>query len=82
MLKELSLTYAHCPPSYDANARCDYHMGEAGNTIDNCKAFKYRVQGLTNSKAVIFTPTCSNVKTNPMPTNMGPSASVVEDAIN
>lgn len=81
MLKELRSTYAPYPSGYDANTLCDYHMGAAGNTIDNCKAFKYSFQELIDSKVVTFTPICPNVKTNPMPEYAGPSISDVNEAI-
>jgi len=29
---------------YDANAKCDYHGGVVGHSIDNCRLFKYKVQ--------------------------------------
>jgi len=32
--------------SYDANAQCGYHAGAVGHSIENCRAFKTKVQSL------------------------------------
>ena len=34
------------PIWYNANARCDYHVGIPGHSTENCNAFKYKVQNL------------------------------------
>ena len=34
------------PKEYDANARCEYHGGVIGHSIENCMAFKDKVQAL------------------------------------
>lgn len=57
-------------------------MGSAGHTIDNCNAFKYKVQQLIDLKAITFTPTIPNVKANPMPTHARPYVSAIEEANN
>ncbi|MCI97752.1 hypothetical protein A2U01_0119053, partial [Trifolium medium] len=28
------------------NVRCDYHAGSSGHNVENCRAFKYKVQEL------------------------------------
>jgi len=45
-LKPLQPPY---PKFYDANAKCDYHGGAVGHSIENCKAFKYKVQSLIDN---------------------------------
>jgi hypothetical protein len=54
------------PPSYDENARCEFHSGAPGHNVENCKAFKHVVQDLVDSKAINFAPS-PNVNANPMP---------------
>ena len=34
------------PIWYNANARCDYHVGIPGHSTKNCIALKYKVQNL------------------------------------
>lgn len=66
-LKELTPAISPYPPGYDANARCEYHMGAPGHTVENCKALKHKVQDLIECKAISFTTVSPNVATNPMP---------------
>lgn len=42
-LKELRAMYPPFLSGYDANARCDYHMGASGHTLDNYKSLKHKV---------------------------------------
>lgn len=72
--------YHSFPPDYDANARCDYHIGALGHTNDNFKALKHKVHNLIISKAITFTPSDSNIKSNLMLTHVSPSISVVEES--
>lgn len=55
------------PLGYDANARCEFHLGAPGYTVENCRALKHKVQDLTDLKAIIFTPDDLNVLFNHMP---------------
>lgn len=55
------------PPGYDVNARCEFHSGAPGYSVENCKALKYKVQDLINYNAITFAPNGPNVKNNPMP---------------
>ncbi|KAK2372964.1 hypothetical protein QL285_074036 [Trifolium repens] len=41
------------PNWYDPKAKCEFHLGAEGHTIDNCKAFKYKVQELFDQKLLI-----------------------------
>ncbi|RDX90078.1 hypothetical protein CR513_28098, partial [Mucuna pruriens] len=34
------------PRSYDPNAKCEYHEGGPGHTMENCWALKHRIQDL------------------------------------
>ncbi|XP_058745783.1 uncharacterized protein LOC131618617 [Vicia villosa] len=77
-------TPAKLPANWDANARCEFHFGAPGHSIENCKALKHQVQNLLDSKAIEFTPTQGpNVVQNPMPphgTHAANAIEVVEDA--
>jgi hypothetical protein len=54
------------PPSYNENAKCEFHSGAPGHNVEDCKAFKHVVQDLVDSKAINFAPS-PNVNANPMP---------------
>ncbi|KAI5405671.1 hypothetical protein KIW84_052437 [Lathyrus oleraceus] len=54
------------PEGYDANARCNFHSGAPGHTIENCKAFKHVVHDLIDSRAINFA-SAPNVVNNPIP---------------
>src|SRR3954469_3396258 len=64
------------PPGYDANARCEFHSGAPGHTIEKCRALKYKVQDLLDDKLISFTPTGPNVQNNPMPPHAGTTNAV------
>lgn len=66
-------------PGYDVNARCEFHYGAPGHSVENCKALKYKVQQLIESKVIIFTPNGPNVNNNPMPPHNKPIVSMVEE---
>jgi hypothetical protein len=42
------------PSYFDVNAKCEYHAGSPGHTIENCKGFKYKVQELIDRKLLSF----------------------------
>jgi len=42
------------PKFYNANAKCDYHGGVVGHSIENYKAFKYKVQSLIDNGWLTF----------------------------
>ncbi|KAK2395731.1 hypothetical protein QL285_057437 [Trifolium repens] len=67
------------PPSYDANAKCEYHAGAPGHNIESCKAFKYKVQELLDRKLISFKEESPNVKTNPLPGHASSSVNAVEE---
>ena len=39
---------------YDANARCEYHGGVIGHSIEDCMAFKDKVQALIDANPTKF----------------------------
>ncbi|KAK2427441.1 hypothetical protein QL285_026023 [Trifolium repens] len=48
------------PAWYDPKAKCEFHLGAEGHTIDKCKAFKYKVQELIDQKLLTFKEGASN----------------------
>src|SRR4051812_26019065 len=60
-LRELD-TPEKLPPTFDANARCEFHSGAPGHDIENCKALKQQIQDLIDSKAISFTPNGLHIK--------------------
>lgn len=66
--------------NYNANSRCEFHSRGVGHDIENCLAFKHKVQDLLDSKAIQFTPDNGpNVIQNLMPLQTGPFVHAVED---
>lgn len=65
------------PPGYDVNARCEFHYSAPGHSINNCKAFRYKVEYLLESKTIFFTPVGPNVNNIPMPPHACPPVSVI-----
>lgn len=60
------------------NSRCEFHSGAPGHSIENCKALKYKVHDLIDSKAIIFVPNGPNVNNIPMPPHNKPNVNMVE----
>ena len=42
------------PKKYDVNAKCEYHKGVEGHSVENCMAFKDKVQSLINADPTKF----------------------------
>ena len=40
------------PKKYDPDARCEYHMGQAGHSIKDCWRLKNRVQDMIDAKII------------------------------
>jgi hypothetical protein len=58
------------PAWYKQGSTYEYHS-RAELTIDNCKAFKYKVQELIDQKLLTFKEVGPNVKCNPLPGHYG-----------
>lgn len=69
--KELGPPPTPLPLGYYANAKCKFHSGAPGHTVENCQELKHKVQDLIDSKAIMFTPDDRNVLCNPMPPQAG-----------
>lgn len=66
---------------YNANARCDFHSGGVGHSVENCYAFKCKVQDLLDSQQISFAPypNTPNMGQNSMPSH--DDGSVVNDVM-
>ncbi|KAK2451563.1 hypothetical protein QL285_010606 [Trifolium repens] len=42
------------PAWYNSEAKCEFHEGAEGHTVDNCRAFKNKVQELIDKKLLSF----------------------------
>ncbi|KAK2422365.1 hypothetical protein QL285_032905 [Trifolium repens] len=42
------------PAWYNSEAKCEFHEGAEGHTVDDCIAFKYKVQELIDQKLLTF----------------------------
>ena len=60
------------PKWYNSNAHCDYHLGVAGHTIENCITLKYKVRDLIKKDELSFEIIDEpNVNANPLPNHVG-----------
>ncbi|XVF59022.1 hypothetical protein PTKIN_Ptkin07bG0240600 [Pterospermum kingtungense] len=56
------------PRWYDVNATCTYHSGATGHDLENCTAFKYKVQALVDNGKIQFNVNDEpSVSSNPLP---------------
>ncbi|XP_058784564.1 uncharacterized protein LOC131659375 [Vicia villosa] len=63
-------TKAPTPPfskGYNPNAKCAFHSGVVGHSIEDCWVLKEKVQDLIESKMLTFRDINPNVVTNPLP---------------
>lgn len=61
--------------------RCEFHNGAPSHSVDNCKSFRFKVQGLLDSKAIIFAPASPSVNHNPMLPHVGHPINMIEDHV-
>ncbi|KAK2450059.1 hypothetical protein QL285_009199 [Trifolium repens] len=52
--KALKPMTAPFPAWYSSEAKCEFHEGAEGHTVDDCIAFKYKVQELIDQKLLTF----------------------------
>jgi len=65
------------PRWYNPNATCAYHGSVPGHSIEQCMAFKHKVQGLIDAGWLTFQKDGPNIKTNPLV--RGPTVNAVAD---
>ncbi|MCI45689.1 hypothetical protein A2U01_0066928, partial [Trifolium medium] len=61
------------PAWYNPQAKCEYHAGTKGHSVDNCQAFKNKVQNLVAKKLLTFKEGGPNIQDNPLPGHADPS---------
>ena len=68
------------PRDFDPNATCEFHFGDIGHSLKNCKVLKHRVQDFLDHGILKF-KRVPNIKTNPLPSHPegGVSAILVEE---
>src|ERR1051325_5465205 len=68
------------PANYDANARCEFHYGGVGHSIENCYALKCKIQDFLDSKAIQFEAAAGpNVIQHPMPSHDAAVNAIIGD---
>ena len=67
------------PRWYNPNATCAYHGGVLGHSIEQCVAFKHKVQSLINVGWLTFQEYIPNVRTNPLASHGGSADNAVEE---
>ncbi|CAJ2662222.1 unnamed protein product [Trifolium pratense] len=60
------------PVWYNPQAKCEYHAGSEGHSVDNCQAFKNKVQDLVTKKLLTFKEGGPNIQDNPLPDHADP----------
>nr|KYP56244.1 hypothetical protein KK1_002481 [Cajanus cajan] len=66
------------PRGYDVNAKCDYHSGAIGHSLENCRALKIKVQSLTKAGWLNFKEDNPNIGNNPLLGHGGSTVNSVE----
>ena len=67
------------PRWYNPNVTCAYHGGVPGHSIEQCVAFKHKVQSLIDASWLTFQEDGPNIKTNPLASYGGPAINAVEE---
>ncbi|XP_070046250.1 uncharacterized protein [Nicotiana tomentosiformis] len=60
------------------NKTCAYHSGMKGQTIDECRTLKDKIQTLIYTKVIQAKKTTPNVHNNPLPDHRGSGVNVIE----
>lgn len=67
-------------PGYDVNAHCEFHTGEPSHSIDDYKAFRFKVQDLIDYKAILFSLVGPNINKNPMSPNVDHPVNMIQES--
>lgn len=65
----------------DINVYYEFHTEAPGHSIDNCKAFRFKVQYLFDSKTITFSPVGPNVNNNPMSPHANHPINMIEESV-
>ncbi|XP_057976760.1 uncharacterized protein LOC131163913 [Malania oleifera] len=66
------------PRWFDPKAHCAYHANSPGHSIDQCWAFKYKVQSLKDEGWLAFDDKPVGIQENPLPNHEGDQVGMVE----
>ena len=64
---------------YNPNATCAYHGSVLGHSVEQCVAFKHKVQSLIDVGWLTFQEDSPNVRTNPLANHGSSAVNVVEE---
>ncbi|KAF1881408.1 hypothetical protein Lal_00023444 [Lupinus albus] len=67
-------------PWFNPNVTCAYHSGIISHSIEHCRALKYKVQHLVDTKQLTFENAPPDVHRNPLPNHGNQSINVGEGA--
>ncbi|KAH1203165.1 hypothetical protein GmHk_17G049478 [Glycine max] len=67
------------PRWYNPNGTCAYHGGVSGHSIEQCMAFKHKVQSLIDVGWLTFQEDNPNVRTNPLTSHGSLAVNTVEE---
>ena len=67
------------PQWYNPNTTCAYHGGVPGHSIEQCVAFKHKVQSLIDAGWLTFQEDSLNVRTNLLASHGGSAVNAVEE---
>ncbi|KAF1884557.1 hypothetical protein Lal_00028436 [Lupinus albus] len=65
-------------PWFNPNVTCAYHFGVISHSIEHCRALKYKVQHLVDTKQLTFEDAPPDVHKNPLPNHSNQGINVVE----
>ncbi|XP_019435844.1 PREDICTED: uncharacterized protein LOC109342285 [Lupinus angustifolius] len=66
-------------PWYNENVTCAYHSRAPGHLVEDCRAFKFKVQDLINAKRIDFRETRPNITGNPLPNHENQKVNIIEE---
>jgi len=66
------------PRYYDPNAKWEYHNGEVRHSTKNCRALKYKVESLIDSKWLTFQEQKPSVEQNPLSGHTSSTNALIE----
>ena len=67
------------PKNCNASAKCNYHGGAVGHSIEDCKAFKFKVQSLIDSGWLTFQEDKPSIENNPLSGHASTSTNAIMD---
>ncbi|KAF1898394.1 hypothetical protein Lal_00042086 [Lupinus albus] len=66
-------------PWHNENAKCAYHSEVVGHMVEDCRAFKFKVQDLFNAKRIDFRETTPSITGNPLPNHGDQGVNAIDE---